>query len=153
MGTYGTQKISSTSFLFHKKHKSKKYLTFFVPTLYRKKNFKKEQTMHCSPILVTFCIILNLYLSRYIIFQLIDIFLQPIVLFSNDAQQYIQQQINYSRDIKFCNETDLKYNLSQYEIECPQHRYNIQIISRRPLIIYIEQFLTPNEIQHLIELA
>jgi hypothetical protein len=102
---------------------------------------------------VAFCIILNLYQSRYIILQFIDIFLQLIILFSTDIQRYIQLQINYSRDIKFCNETDLKYNLSRYEIECPQHRYNIQIISRRPLIIYIEQFLTPDEIQHFIELA
>jgi len=70
-----------------------------------------------------------------------------------DAHQYIQQQINYFQITKFCNQTNIKYNLSQYEYQCPQHQYNIRVIERRPLIIYIEQFLTSDEIQHLIELA
>jgi hypothetical protein len=109
--------------------------------------------MRWSRILIGFCVILNLYQSRYIILQLIDVCLQLIVLFSTDAREYIQQQINYSQNIKFCNDTNIKYNLSQYEYECPQHRYSIRMIERRPLIIYIEQFLTQDEIQHLIELA
>ncbi len=109
--------------------------------------------MRCSQILVAFCIISNLYQSRYSILQLIEICLQSIIFFSIDAHQYIQQQINYSRDIQFCNKTNVKYNLSHYQYQCPQHLYNIRVIERRPLIIYIEQFLTPNEIQHLIELA
>ncbi len=99
--------------------------------------------MHCSQILVAFCIISNLYQSRYSILQLIEIGLQSIIFFSIDAHRYIQ----------FCNKTNVKYNLSRYQYECPQHLYNIRVIERRPLIIYIEQFLTPNEIQHLIELA
>ncbi|UJR11395.1 hypothetical protein I4U23_015575 [Adineta vaga] len=37
--------------------------------------------------------------------------------------------------------------------ECPDHQYKIQIITRNPLIIYIDKFLTQNEIKHLIELA
>ncbi|CAF1221209.1 unnamed protein product [Adineta steineri] len=37
--------------------------------------------------------------------------------------------------------------------KCPHHRYSARIITRRPLIIYIEKFLTQNEMQHLIELA
>jgi hypothetical protein len=109
--------------------------------------------MRWSRILIGFCVILNLYQSRYIILQLIDVCLQLIVLFSTDAREYIRQQINYSQNIKFCNDTNIKYNLSQYQYECPQHRYSIRMIERRPLIIYIEQFLTQDEIQHLIELA
>lgn len=107
--------------------------------------------MRWSGILIGFCVILNLYQSRYIILQLIDGCLQLIVLFSTDAREYIQQQIIL--ETKFYNDTNIKYNLSQYEYECPQHRYSIRIIERRPLIIYIEQFLTQDEIQHLIELA
>lgn len=38
------------------------------------------------------------------------------------------------------------------EVPCPQHFYRIRIINRRPLIIYIENFLTKKEINHLIEL-
>jgi hypothetical protein len=77
--------------------------------------------MRCSQILVAFCIISNLYQSRYSI----EICLQSIILFSIDAHQYIQQQINYSRDIQLCNKTNVKYNLSHYQYECPQHQYNI----------------------------
>jgi hypothetical protein len=110
--------------------------------------------MRCCQLLFAFCIISNLYQSRYIILQLIEICLQSIVLFSIDAHRYIQQQIIYS---KICNETNImiksNYNLSEYIDHCPQHQYNIRVIERRPLIIYIEQFLTQNEIQHLIELA
>jgi hypothetical protein len=109
--------------------------------------------MRCSQILFALCVISNLYQSRYIILQLFELCLQIIVLFSMDAQRYIQQQINSSRDMKICNQTNVKYNLSQYAEECPQHRYYIRVIERRPLIIYIEQFLTSNELQHLIELA
>ncbi len=109
--------------------------------------------MRCSQILFVLCVISNLYQSRYIILQLFELCLQIVVLFSMDAQRYIQQQINASRDMKICNQTDVQYNLSHYAEECPQHRYHIRVIERRPLIIYIEQFLTPNELQHLIELA
>ena len=36
---------------------------------------------------------------------------------------------------------------------CADHRYKIRLITRNPTIIYIENFLTANEIEHLIELA
>lgn len=45
------------------------------------------------------------------------------------------------------------YNLSEYEERCPQHRYTIRMIERRPMVVYIEQFLTANEMTHLIELS
>ena len=45
------------------------------------------------------------------------------------------------------------YNLTDYKHQCPRHRYTTRIIDRKPLIIYIEQFLTRNEITHLIKLA
>lgn len=109
--------------------------------------------MRCSYIVVALCVILNFYQARYIILQTIEICLQSIILFSMDAQQYIQQHINYSPEVKICNETNRKYNLSQYEYECPQHQYTIRVIRGRPLIIYIEEFLTENEIQHLIEIT
>ena len=109
--------------------------------------------MRCSQIAFALCIFSNFYQSRYIILQLFELCLKLIVLFSMDAQRYIQQQINASREIKICNQTSEKYTLSHYADECPQHRYYVRVIERRPLIIYIEQFLTPNEQQHLIELA
>ncbi|CAF1200269.1 unnamed protein product [Adineta ricciae] len=39
------------------------------------------------------------------------------------------------------------------EYKCIDHRYKIRIIQRTPLIVYIEKFLLPYEIRHLIELA
>ena len=39
------------------------------------------------------------------------------------------------------------------ENKCSDHRYKIRIIQRTPLIVYIEKFLLPYEIRHLIELA
>lgn len=35
---------------------------------------------------------------------------------------------------------------------CPSHNYNTFIVSRQPLIIYIENFLSPEESKHLLEL-
>jgi hypothetical protein len=111
--------------------------------------------MRLSQIFIGFCILSNLYQFRYYVLQLIEICLQLLVYLFTDAHRYIQQPRYSFQDTKSCEKNNIKqnYNLSQYEYECPQHRYNIQIIERRPLIIYIENLLTENEIQHLIELA
>ncbi|CAF1473482.1 unnamed protein product [Adineta steineri] len=69
-------------------------------------------------------------------------------------RQIIQPiQLDLSEGIPKSERVRHNYDLSQYEYECPQHQYTTRIIERKPLIIYIEQFLTENEIQHLIELA
>ncbi|CAF1331793.1 unnamed protein product [Adineta steineri] len=69
-------------------------------------------------------------------------------------RQIIQPiQLDLSEGIPKSERIKHNYDLSQYEYECPQHQYTTRIIERKPLIIYIEQFLTENEIQHLIELA
>lgn len=77
-----------------------------------------------------------------------------------ELQSYIRQQINHSIQSNFCKKdckiskvNNNNYDLSQYEHKCPHHRYVTRIIERSPLIIYIERFLTQNEIQHLIELS
>lgn len=46
-----------------------------------------------------------------------------------------------------------KVNSNRNKEECPKHSYRTRIIHRNPLIIYIENFLTKNEVNHLIELA
>ncbi|CAF1160268.1 unnamed protein product [Adineta ricciae] len=65
-------------------------------------------------------------------------------------QTYLRQQT--IKDIKDQN-SSVNYDLSKYEYECPHHRYVTRIIERKPLIIYIENFLTRNEIEHLAQLA
>ena len=109
--------------------------------------------MRCSQILVAFCVLSNLYQSRDILLRFMERSLQSIVLFSMDAQRYIQERMNSSREDTVCNQMERRYNLSQYADQCPQHRYTIRVIERRPLMLYIEQFLTQDEIEHLIELA
>jgi prolyl 4-hydroxylase len=37
-------------------------------------------------------------------------------------------------------------------LSCPFHNYNTFILSHEPLIIYIENFLSPDESQHLLEI-
>ncbi|CAF1314880.1 unnamed protein product [Adineta ricciae] len=70
-----------------------------------------------------------------------------------DAQSYIRDEEMSSKQECNIPEITSNFNLSEYKYRCPRHRYSIRLIERSPLIIYIEQFLTPNEIQHLIDLA
>jgi prolyl 4-hydroxylase len=37
-------------------------------------------------------------------------------------------------------------------LSCPSHNYNTFVLSHEPLIIYIENFLSPDESQHLLEI-
>ncbi|CAF0743042.1 unnamed protein product [Adineta steineri] len=56
------------------------------------------------------------------------------------------------KDVKVAQVND-NYDLLQYRYKCPHHQYSTRIIERSPLIIYIEKFLTQNEMQHLIKLT
>ncbi|CAF4056143.1 unnamed protein product [Adineta steineri] len=60
---------------------------------------------------------------------------------------------NFCKEIPKISQDNNNYDLTQYKYECPHHRYTTRIIERSPLIVYIEQFLTQNEIQYLIELT
>jgi len=109
--------------------------------------------MRFSQLLITFCVISNIYQSRYFVFHLVEIALESIRYVCTDSLNYIQQHWNVHQTEQICNQTNTQYNLSDYEFQCPQHRYRTRIIERRPLIIYIEQFLTQDEIEHLLQLA
>lgn len=41
----------------------------------------------------------------------------------------------------------------EYAIACPEHHYRTHIFSRDPLIIYIENYLLPDETRYLLDLA
>lgn len=41
---------------------------------------------------------------------------------------------------------------SDEPLDCPAHSYNTLIVSRQPLIIYIENFLTREESKHLLDI-
>ena len=42
---------------------------------------------------------------------------------------------------------------AQYAISCPQHQYRTNIFSTDPLIIYVEDYLSPAEVDYLLNLA
>ena len=64
---------------------------------------------------------------------------------------YLEEEVIESRQ-NIENSTGM-IQLNPREYKCLDHRYKIRMISREPLIIYIEKFLVPYEIRHLIELA
>ena len=37
-------------------------------------------------------------------------------------------------------------------LECPQDVYSVHLLSREPLVLYIEDFLSPAEREHLLEI-
>lgn len=41
---------------------------------------------------------------------------------------------------------------SDEPLSCPTHNYNTFVVSRQPLIIYIENFLSPEESKHLLDI-
>ena len=111
--------------------------------------------MRYIPILLAFCAVLNIYQCRYPLLQLTDTCLKTLIWFLTDFHRYIQQLNESSKPTGTCDPSNMhfNYNLSEYQRECPEHRYSIEIISRRPLIIYIKNFLTSNEMQYLLKLA
>ncbi|CAF1367860.1 unnamed protein product [Adineta ricciae] len=111
--------------------------------------------MRYIPVLLVFCAVLNIYQCRYSLLQLTDTCLNTFIWFLTDFHRYIQQLKELPKPISTYDPSNMhfNYNLSEYQRECPEHRYNIEIISRRPLIIYIKNFLTPNEMQYLLKLA
>jgi hypothetical protein len=102
---------------------------------------------------------MHAYQSREAITQVTNVSLQKIIAYLTDLRLYIETEKSHATDLKLSHQIDKEveihdyYNLSQYERECPPHRYITRIIQRNPLIIYIEHFLTTNEIQHLITLT
>ncbi|CAF0750126.1 unnamed protein product [Adineta ricciae] len=94
------------------------------------------------------------------IFQYVDVGLQSTIDYLTYLHLNIQQnlspspiQLNFHTDHYETEDIDNSYNISNYEQQCPQHRYTIRIIEKNPLVIYIENFLTEFEIQHIIELT
>ena len=88
--------------------------------------------------------------------QLTEYALQPTIEYLNDFQFYIGQKRMEMVHAKLKEENRRRrvYSpRSESEVPCPQHSYRSRIIHRKPLIIYIENFITKNEINHLIELA
>ena len=116
-------------------------------------------------ILVIFILIASFYVfvsHRRLnsIFQHVDAGVQSTIDYLTYLRLNIQQnlnpspiQLNFHTDHYETEDINNSYNDSNYEQQCPQHRYTIRIIEKNPLVIYIENFLTAFEIQHIIELT
>ncbi|CAF1064300.1 unnamed protein product, partial [Adineta ricciae] len=78
----------------------------------------------------------------------LSILVKSLTYFQNT---YFEEEIIESRQTIDNSTGMIQLNPSEYK--CLDHRYKIRMISREPLIIYIEKFLVPYEIRHLIELA
>jgi len=103
--------------------------------------------------------LLNVYKCRETIFERTEFVFELIIEYLIDLKLYIHQQLIQFLQSKVCNENhkiiemNNNFDLSKYKEKCPYHRYTTRMIERSPLIIYIEQFLTKNEIEHLIQLS
>ena len=85
----------------------------------------------------------NIFQNGPIILQSIEYALQLMIEYLTNFQFYIREKrINYFHS-----------KLKDDNHQCRPHSYRSRIINRNPLIIYIENFLTKNEINRLIELV
>lgn len=110
----------------------------------------QPKTMDWRSLLLTFFVILNFYQFRFLLVQFVQIGFSTMIFLFMDLQRYIQETIHSSIVSSSMNRS---INLSHYENQCRQHQYTVRIVERQPLIIYIEQFLTADEIQHLMEMT
>ena len=88
----------------------------------------------------------HLYQFKEPLLQATDTSLQMTMKCLTHLQSFVRRQIQVE-------EITSDDELSQYEHICPKQRYTIRIIAQKPTIIYIEEFLTQKEMQHLIELT
>ncbi|CAF1529278.1 unnamed protein product [Adineta steineri] len=109
---------------------------------------------------VLFCISITLYLLNVNniqkkTFEGIRIGLELTIEYLIDLHLYFGNKFIEYKISKYDNETLKQPNTTkvQDDYNCPDHQYKIRIISRRPLIIYIEKFLTEDEMKHFIELG
>ncbi|CAF1415016.1 unnamed protein product [Adineta steineri] len=109
---------------------------------------------------VLFCISISIYLSNVNeiqekVFKGIKLGLESTIRYLMDLHLYFGNEfIEYK--ISKCDNKTIKQPDTikvQNGYKCPDHQYKTRMISRSPLIIYIEKFLTEDEMKHLIELA
>ena len=80
--------------------------------------------------------------------------LQVMIGHLTDLQSYLRERRMGKDPSKLkVNDRQMQDHSSGSEEECPRHSYLTRIVERNPLIIYIENFLTKYEIDHLIQLA
>jgi len=89
--------------------------------------------------------LLNMNQSFEMIFLLMEYILQFTIEKLTDLKFYCRRDL--------IKETSNVFRIDQNDNKCPNHRYTTRIIQRKPMMIYIEQFLTQDETQHLVELA
>ena len=96
----------------------------------------------------------NIFQNGDTVLESIECVLQCMVEYLTNLQFYIgEKRMKLMQSNLSENDRQGKDHSSESKEACPLHSYRSRIIQRNPLIIYIENFLTNNEIDHLIELA
>lgn len=98
----------------------------------------------------------NIFYNGPFMLQLMEYAVQPTIEYLNDFHFYISQKRMEMVHAKLKEENRRRkvYSpRSESDVPCPQHSYRSRIIHRKPLIIYIENFITKNEINHILELT
>ena len=99
-------------------------------------------------------LLLNIFYNGPFILQSTECVLQFIIEYLTDFQSYIEGKRMEMIHLKMIEDNRQRRVYStRDEVLCPQYSFRTRIINRKPLIIYIENFLTKKEINHLIELA
>lgn len=82
--------------------------------------------------------------------MLISLLISILFVFLIDNDRYLRKSSgNIIKQImEYLNEY-----VEEDDGQCPKYSYRIRIVNKKPLIIYIENMLKENEIEHLIQLA
>lgn len=117
---------------------------------YEKYLFYKIVLIACSVSALLF----NICENGPIILQSTEYSLQLLIKYLTSFQFYIGEKRMEMLYEELSEENrHRKIYSARTEETCPQHSYRVRIVNRKPLIIYIENFLTQTEINHLIELT
>ena len=120
-------------------------------------NDTEEKSFSCE-IALTGCFIsillFNVFYNGPFMLQLMEYGLQFVIDFSTSFQSYLGDKRVEMINTKLREDSHQRKVFSARNEEiCPPYSYRTRIVNRNPLIIYIENFFSQKEIDHLIELG
>lgn len=80
-----------------------------------------------------------------------DVVLDVVIDYLSDVRIELQADLPPGNTTP--NKTIDQYQFFDYLKQCPRPQYKTRIVHRNPLIIYIENFLSKSEIEHLLEIT
>lgn len=97
----------------------------------------------------------NIHDARQRFGQSVRLGLKVLINYLDDLQSYLGDGVVNKTDSKDSKNHDQQASKKDINTvhRCKDHKYKIRVIARNPFLIYIENFVTPSEIAHLIQLA